>query len=202
MHDVTQFCSKCTTLTSLQEVHLSCSFFSLLPLPRTRWRYLHFHKKWQRHSAPWNNVLLYLQETTVGGLLFGISASFCYFSRLFAKEKRILHFAFLYLLPVEALRTLDKHPLISRQAADGQQGCLGPAEHTLPYILLGWLGGRGGTRYRRVCEEQVGLWGLPAKHKAGPGVRRVAQPAAGRESLPGNLGFPALPSACVHSSQR
>lgn len=44
---------------------------------------------------------------------------FCYFSRLFAKEKRILRFAFLYLLPVEALRTLDKHPLISRQASDG-----------------------------------------------------------------------------------
>lgn len=90
------FCSvpstfKCTTLTPLYEVRSNCSFFSPLascPLPRTQWRHLHFHKKWQQHFASWNNVRLYLQETTVGGLLFGISVSFCYFSRPFAKEKK------------------------------------------------------------------------------------------------------------------
>lgn len=145
------FCSvpstfKCTTLTPLYEVRSNRSFFSPLascPLPRTQWRHLHFHKKWQQHSASWNNVLLYLQETTVGGLLFGISVSFCYFSRPFAKEKkkkRIQCFAFLYLLPLRAPRMLDKHPLIAGQAADRLTWPFGPCGANAPVPSPGITG--------------------------------------------------------------
>lgn len=174
---------KCTTLTSLLEVCSNRSFFSPLascPLPRTLWRHLHFHKKWQQHSASWNNVLLYLQETTVGGLLFGISVSFCYFSRPFAKEKKkkkeysALHFYIFFhsRLPERWTNIL----WLQARLLTGWHGLSGPVEQTLLCLPLGSSGGRGSTNLQVVSgsfpykaqswawskeegeEERQGLW--------------------------------------------
>jgi len=125
-----------TTLTSLSEVHLNHWFLSFSPpAPSPGLGDAPFTSR--RNDSNVLLCLVYLQDTTVGGLLFGISAAFCYFSRPFAKakkneKKRIPCFAFLYLLPFKAPGRSDEHPLVLSQAAGGWTQPLRPHRANTP----------------------------------------------------------------------